>query len=194
MSEETPSIWKMTIGGKQVPALLGATYASIDPYTGEPWALVPDGSERDVDVAVAAARAAFEGEWGEWTATQRGAALRRLGDLVAREAPRLAELETRDNGKLLREMAGQMAYLPEWFYYYGGLADKVAGQVIPSDKANYLVYTRNEPVGGCNRALELATVVDDTPIHRFFTIPPGGSRSTAGEDCSTPISVPPGLG
>src|SRR6185437_6782408 len=85
--------------------------------------------------------------WSELTPTQRGKLLRRLGDLIAANAPRLAELETRDNGKLLREMAGQMAYLPEWYYYFAGLADKVQGSVIPSDKSNFLVYTRNEPVG-----------------------------------------------
>ncbi|MBA2738527.1 MAG: aldehyde dehydrogenase, partial [Nocardioidaceae bacterium] len=101
----------------------------------------------DVDAAVAAARAALAGDWGALTATQRGKLLRRLGDLIAREADRLAELETRDNGKLLREMAGQMAYLPEWYYYFAGLADKHEGSVIPTDKANYLVYTRHEPVG-----------------------------------------------
>ncbi len=76
-----------------------------------------------------------------------GRLLHRLADLIARDADRLAELETRDNGKLLREMAGQMAYLPEWYRYFAGLADKIEGSVIPSDKPNYLVYTRHEPVG-----------------------------------------------
>ena len=139
--------WSMHLDGAAVPARSGRTYESTDPFTGEPWARVPDGSADDVDAAVASARAALDGPWGQLTATARGKLLHRLGELVAREAPRLAELETRDNGKLLREMAGQMAGLPEWYYYFGGLADKVQGAVIPSDKANYLVYTRNEPVG-----------------------------------------------
>ncbi|CAN5899298.1 aldehyde dehydrogenase [soil metagenome] len=137
----------MVIGGDPVGALSGRTYDSVDPYTGQPWARVPNAGADDVDAAVAAARAALGGAWGDLTATQRGRLLRGLGDLIARDADQLAELETRDNGKLLREMTGQMAYLPEWFYYYAGLADKHEGSVIPSDKANYLVYTRHEPVG-----------------------------------------------
>lgn len=139
--------FRMHIAGAATDAADGRTYTSVDPFTGQPWARVPDAGPADVDAAVTAARAAFEGPWAALTATQRGKLLHRLGDLVAREAPRLGELETRDNGKLLREMAGQMAYLPEWYHYYAGLADKVQGSVIPSDKANYLVYTRNEPVG-----------------------------------------------
>jgi (Z)-2-((N-methylformamido)methylene)-5-hydroxybutyrolactone dehydrogenase len=138
---------RMLIDGSPRAARSGHTYASTDPYTGQPWAQVPDADTGDVDDAVAAARAALSGPWGKLTATQRGKLLHRLGDLIEREASWLAELETRDNGKLLREMAGQMAGLPEWYYYFAGLADKVQGSVIPSDKPNFLVYTRNEPVG-----------------------------------------------
>src|SRR4249920_1832563 len=137
----------MVIDGSPRAARSGRTYTSTDPYTGQPWAQVPDADAQDVDAAVAAARAALSGPWGKLTATQRGKLLHRLGELIARDAKRLAVLETRDNGKLLREMGDQMAYLPEWYYYYAGLADKVQGDVIPSDKPNYLVYTRNEPVG-----------------------------------------------
>jgi len=73
--------------------------------------------------------------------------LHRLGDLVAREAKRLAELEVRDNGKLIAEMQGQLNYLPQWFYYFAGLADKIEGAAIPLDKKGYLNYTRHEPIG-----------------------------------------------
>jgi aldehyde dehydrogenase (NAD+) len=137
----------MLVNGVRAAARSGATYESTDPFTGRPWARVPDASAADVDDAVTAARAALSGPWGRLTATQRGKLLRRLGDLIARDAGRLARLETRDNGKLLREMNGQLAGLPDWYYYYAGLADKVQGSVIPSDKPNYLVYTLNEPVG-----------------------------------------------
>lgn len=139
--------YRMVIGGKAVDAGSGRTYESVDPYTGRPWARVPDAGAEDVDRAVAAARAALSGPWGSLTPTQRGRLLYRLGDLIARDADRLGELETRDNGKLLREMAGQMAYLPEWYRYFGGAADKVGGEVIPTDKPNYLVYTQKMPVG-----------------------------------------------
>ncbi len=137
----------MLIDGCPRAARSGRRYASTDPYTGQPWAQVPDADAQDVDDAVAAARAALGGPWGKLTATQRGKLLHRLGELLERDASGLAELETRDNGKLLREMAGQMAGLPEWYYYFAGLADKQQGSVIPSDKPNFLVYTRNEPVG-----------------------------------------------
>ncbi|MBV9058039.1 MAG: aldehyde dehydrogenase [Pseudonocardiales bacterium] len=139
--------YRLYIDGERQPACSGRTYQTIDPFTGQPWAVVPDGDRRDVDRAVSAARRALSGPWAAMTATQRGKLLHRLGDLITRDAQRLAEMETRDSGKLLREMAGQLAAVPEWCYYYAGLADKVEGSVIPSDKPNYLVYTRHEPVG-----------------------------------------------
>ncbi|MCW2914343.1 MAG: aldehyde dehydrogenase [Actinomycetia bacterium] len=135
------------IDGKSVPSESGRTYESLDPYTGRPWAQVADGTAEDVDVAVASARAALSGPWGTLTPPARGELLRRLAELIARDADRLAELETRDGGKLLREMSGQMKGLPAWYTYFAGLADKLHGEVIPTDKANYLVYTRHEPVG-----------------------------------------------
>ena len=138
---------RMVIGGERVDARSGDRYESVDPFTGKPWAVVPDAGAADVDAAVVAAREALAGPYGSMTATQRGAMLRRLGDLVLRDADRLGELEVRDNGKLMREMGGQMRYLPEWFYYYGGLADKVHGRHIPSDKPNFVVFTEEVPVG-----------------------------------------------
>ena len=137
----------LAVGGTRRAAASGRTYTSVDPFTGQAWAQVPDAGPEDVDAAVRAARAALEGEWGRTTATERGVLLHRLADLIARDADRLAEMETRDNGKLLREMTGQMAYLPAWYRYFGGLADKVEGSVIPTDKPNYLVYTQHVPVG-----------------------------------------------
>jgi len=81
------------------------------------------------------------------TPTQRGAFLRKLGDLVARSADRLAEIEVQDNGKLIAEMRAQLNYVPQWYYYFGGLADKVEGSVIPLDKKGYFNFTRHEPLG-----------------------------------------------
>jgi aldehyde dehydrogenase (NAD+) len=73
--------------------------------------------------------------------------MRRLAELIARDADRLAAIETRDTGKLLREMRGQLASLPSWYSYFAGLADKLQGETIPTDRANFLVYTRHEPAG-----------------------------------------------
>ncbi|MCV7205657.1 aldehyde dehydrogenase [Mycolicibacterium peregrinum] len=137
----------LVIGGESTTAASGATYDSVDPFTGQPWARVPDGDAADVDRAVAAARAALDGPWGALTATARGKMLWRLGELIARDAEQLAELEVRDGGKLTREMVGQMRALPDYYFYYAGLADKLEGEVVPVDKPNYLVYTRHEPVG-----------------------------------------------
>src|SRR5690606_17229657 len=110
------------------------------------WAKIARGRTADVDAAVVAAHEALE-PWGELTASQRGLLLHRLGDLIARDARRLAEIEVRDNGKLLTEMLGQLQYIPQWFYYYGGLADKLQGSVLPIDKKGYFAFTRHEPLG-----------------------------------------------
>ena len=139
--------YSLHIGGTAVPAASGRTYESLDPFTGQPWARIADGSAEDVDQAVAAARAALNGPWGALTATDRGTLLRTLADLIARDADKLAEIEVRDGGKLLREMSGQMKGLTAWYTYYAGLADKLQGEVIPTAKPNFLVYTRHEPVG-----------------------------------------------
>jgi acyl-CoA reductase-like NAD-dependent aldehyde dehydrogenase len=139
--------FKMLIGGKSVDAISGKTFESENPYTGKPWVRVPDGGPQDVDAAVAAARAALDGEWGAMTGFARAALLRRLGDLVTENAERLARLEVNDSGKLYREMIGQLNGLGGWYHYYAGLADKIEGRQIPASNPNYLVYTRREPVG-----------------------------------------------
>ena len=135
------------IGGKTVDALSGKTFESQNPYTGEPWARLADGSPEDVDHAVAAARTAFEGEWGQMTGFQRAAIMRRCGDAILANAERLARLEVNDSGKLMREMLGQLQGLPQWYWYFSGLADKLEGRTVPPVNPNYFGYTTREPVG-----------------------------------------------
>jgi (Z)-2-((N-methylformamido)methylene)-5-hydroxybutyrolactone dehydrogenase len=142
-----PAGYTLVIDGQHVDAVSGARYETVDPYRDFPWATAADGGAADVDAAVAAARRALAGPWGQMTGFSRARLLRRLGDLIARDAERLAEIETRDTGKLLREMRGQLSSIPEWFYYFSGLADKLEGSTIPGDKPNFLVYTRREPAG-----------------------------------------------
>ncbi len=143
-----PKKYRMHIAGKPRDPVGGEWFESYNPYTGKPWALIPRGSAADVDGAVEAAHRAFTtGEWPKITASARGALMRRLGDLVAREGERLARIEVRDNGKLIAEMGAQLKYLPQWYYYFGGLADKIEGSVIPIDKPDMLNYTRHEPFG-----------------------------------------------
>ena len=140
--------YSLRINGQPCAPQGGSWFATQNPYTGETWAEIPRGDARDVDAAVQAAHAALTtGPWAELTATQRGALLRTLGDLIARDAAKLAATEVRDNGKLFAEMNAQLNYLPQWFYYYGGLADKVQGSTLPLDKKGYFAFTRHEAVG-----------------------------------------------
>jgi acyl-CoA reductase-like NAD-dependent aldehyde dehydrogenase len=137
----------MVIGGKAVAAISGRTFESQNPYTGQPWAVVPDGGPEDVDAAVAAARAALDGEWGQLTGFARARLMRRLAELISSRATRLATLEVNDSGKLYREMIGQLTGLGGWYEYFAGLADKLEGRQIPAPSPDYLVYTRREPAG-----------------------------------------------
>jgi acyl-CoA reductase-like NAD-dependent aldehyde dehydrogenase len=140
--------FKLRIDGVDRDALDGTTYESLDPFRGENWAIFPRGGSADVDLAVRAAHKAFHsGPWRTMTASQRGLLLHRVGDILAANAERLAELEVRDNGKIKAEMLKQMRYLPHWFYYYGGLGDKIEGHVTPFDKPGVFHYVTYEPLG-----------------------------------------------
>lgn len=138
------------IDGQWVDAKSGDTFQSADPYTGEPWAVIPRCNADDVDVACKAAQRAFEDSpWSRMTQTARGRKLRKIAELIEKHGDYLAEIEVRDNGKLISEMSAQLKYLPEWYYYYGGLADKIQGAVVPVDKPDHFAYTLREPVGVC---------------------------------------------
>lgn len=121
---------------------------TVDPYRGEAWAKIAVGGRHDVDRAVAAAkRAMTQGPWAKMSASGRGRVMRGIGDLITKESAKLAELETRDNGKLLAEMHGQVAAIAECWYYYAGLADKIQGASIPLEKADTFAFTTREPIG-----------------------------------------------
>ena len=136
------------VGGRWLPAQSGKSHDSIDPFAGQVWATVADAGGADVDAAVAAARAAFDDPaWRDMPARDRGKLLRKLGDILADNAEEIGRIESKDNGKLYKEMLAQARYFPEWFYYYSGAADKLHGQVIPSERPNFFIYTRHEPIG-----------------------------------------------
>ncbi len=125
-----------------------ARFESVDPATGSVWATMPEAREADVDRAVKAAeQALWTGSWPALTASARGKLLYRLADLVQANAQHLAELETRDTGKIIRETSAQIAYVAEYYRYYAGLADKIEGSTLSIDKADMDVWTRREPVG-----------------------------------------------
>jgi aldehyde dehydrogenase (NAD+) len=139
--------YDLYVAGGSFPPANGRFYDTVDPYTGEPWARVPDADEADVERAVGAARTAFEGEWGAMTGFQRAKLMHRLADLIERDGDRLAELESRDSGKLLREFTGQMRVISEWYRYFAGWADKITGEGIPPAQPNFVAFTRREPIG-----------------------------------------------
>jgi len=126
----------------------GQYFETVNPYSAKIWAEVARCDATDAARAVEAAWTAFTtGEWPKLNATQRGALVHKLGDLIRDHARELAEYEVRDNGKLINEMLAQCNYIPNWYWYYGGLADKIEGAVIPIDKPDTFNYTRHEPLG-----------------------------------------------
>ena len=141
-------LYQQYINGAWVEPATGEYFDTENPYTGEIWAKIARGGAADADMAVMAAKAAFEnGEWANMSPTNRGKLLVRLAEIIERESGRLGELEVRDNGKLIAEMSAQTKYLAEWYRYYGGLADKVEGAVLPSDRPGIFNFTRYEPLG-----------------------------------------------
>ena len=147
IDEATLTEYRMLIGGDWQMARSGESYVSVDPATGAPWARIPAASGDDVDRAVAAARRAFEGPWRSLTASERGRLLFDMASALEARAEELAQVETRDSGKLLREARAQANALPRWFRFFGGLADKLDGRVPAFDFPTVLNYVVREPLG-----------------------------------------------
>lgn len=146
MSELTR--YRMLIDGDWVEAGDGRVFESVNPSTGEPWALIPEATAADVDRAVKAAYRAFsEGPWASALPTQRGRYLRRLAELLADQSEGLGRTETVDTGKMLKETRWQAKYIAEFFHFYAGCADKVTGATLPIDKADMITMTLREPLG-----------------------------------------------
>lgn len=123
------------------------TMTTSNPYTGEVWATVPD-DPAAVHEAVSAARAAFDiGPWGTMPARDRGKLMVRLANLLNRDAAELALIESRDNGKIIRETSAQAAGLGGYLEYFAGYADKISGTQIPSPASNFLIYTERKARG-----------------------------------------------
>ena len=145
---------KMLINGKWVEAASGKTFPTFDPATGEVLSRVAEGDGEDIDRAVKAARAAFEtGPWSKMTASERGRAIWKLGDLLDQRRDEFAEIESLDNGKPYKvARAADVPLAAELFRYMAGWATKIEGNTIPlsvpyTPGAKYLAYTLREPVG-----------------------------------------------
>lgn len=136
------------IGGQWRAAVSGKTFATINPATEEVIAEVAEGDAADVDLAVAAARKAFDsGPWSRLDARDRGRLMYRLADLIENEIDDLAALESLDNGKPISDArAADLPLVIDCLRYYAGFADKIHGSTIPI-RGNYFSYTRKEPVG-----------------------------------------------
>ena len=101
------------------------------PATGKPFAWLASGSQREINDAVKAARAAIDGDWGRLTATERGRLMARFAALVLDNVERLAWIEAHDTGKPISQARADMRAVARYFEFYGGAADKVHGEVIP---------------------------------------------------------------
>jgi aldehyde dehydrogenase (NAD+) len=136
------------IGGQWTASQSGKTFDTINPATEEVIASVAEGDAADIDLAVKAARTAFEsGDWRKMDARDRGKLINKLADLIEEEIDELAALESLDNGKPIRDAkAADLPLTIDCLRYYAGYADKIHGQTIPV-RGNYFTYTRKEPVG-----------------------------------------------
>ena len=139
---------KMLIGGKWLASASGKTFATTNPATGETICNVAEGDKADIDLAVKAARHAFEhGPWGKMNASARGRLMHKLADAIEANVQELAALESLDNGKPIADsLAADLPLTLQCYRYYAGWADKNHGSTIPID-GNYFCYTRHEPVG-----------------------------------------------
>ncbi len=136
------------INGRDVAAADGRTFTAFNPTTGGQWGTFALAGAPDVDLAVKAASDAFRsGPWNTLTPTRRGRLLMKWGERIAANADRIATIETEQNGKLYAEMRAQARIAEDWLYYFGGLADKIEGTVIPIERRSILNYTLREPLG-----------------------------------------------
>lgn len=140
------------INNEFVKGVEGKTFETINPHNEKPIVAVHEATEKDVDIAVKAAREALEGPWKHVTTSDRGRMLTKLADLFERDVEILASIESLDNGKALSMAKLDVANSAGCLRYYGGWADKIHGQTIDTDSGS-LNYTRHEPVGVCGQII-----------------------------------------
>jgi len=137
---------KLFINGEWRDPIDGGMMETIDPATGQAWAVVAYGGKKDIDAAVAAARAAFDGPWSRMPGWERAALMRRFADLYRERAEHLALLESRDSGRALRETRLDVGGHHNGYHWFASLCDKQWGRTIPMD-ASVHAFTSRLPVG-----------------------------------------------
>jgi acyl-CoA reductase-like NAD-dependent aldehyde dehydrogenase len=141
---------RMLIGGSPQESSDGKTFETLDPSNGQPLATVPEATTKDVDAAVAAARAAFESDqWAGLPPAARAKLLWRVGDVIDEHMEELVELETRDQGKPIGVSKVVMPAVAEHFRYYAGWVTKIEGETPPLSIPGVFHYTLREPIGVC---------------------------------------------
>src|SRR5256886_4474192 len=178
---------RLYIGGRFVPAEDGATLPSLNPHDNTPLADVSMAGKADIDKAVEAARAAFP-KWSRTAAAERGRLLLKLADRIEERAEELARLETLDTGHPLRDTRALDApRTAATFRYFGGMADKFEGSVIPVE-AGFLNYLPREPLG-------VGGQVGPRNFPLMFTgweeAPPPPARECGGVEAPRPTPPPP---
>ena len=144
----------MFLNGAWVESADGATREILNPANNEVLAVVTDGNERDAEMAIEHARKAFdEGPWPKMRAPERAGYLFKLADLIDRDADALAELETRNNGKPLREAKFDIADAAACFRYYAGLITKPLGQTYEVADPTIQSMVVREPIGVCGQII-----------------------------------------
>src|SRR5213083_2565788 len=134
--------------GGFVPSSSGKTFPVYDPHTDEVYAKVAEAGTADVDAAVDAAREAFDGPWSTLAPKDRGRLLLKLARMIQEHGEALAQVEARNSGHPIRDVRRfDLVRTVDWFEYFGGMATKVQGDVIPSSFKGVLNYTLREPLG-----------------------------------------------
>lgn len=142
---ELTSLFHSFINNEFVKGVDGKTFEVINPTTEEVICSVHEATEKDVDIAVNAARKAFEGEWKQVTPETRGKLLVKLAELFEKNADKLAAVESLDNGKALSMAKVDVGMASSTLRYYGGWADKVEGKVVTTNNDTF-AYVKKEPV------------------------------------------------
>ena len=142
-------IFKYYAGSNWYEPSSGKYFESEDPSIGKVWAKLPNCNLDDINIAVKSAKSAYyDGPWGKMHPAERGRILYRIGDVISKNAEKIGNIETKDNGKLPKNITPSLtSWQTESFYYYAGMCDKFEGRLIPSEVPNMHNYLKWEPFG-----------------------------------------------